>query len=93
MRPSAGDRRGGPAERGGRARREGTETIGDGDGVESGELRIEAKHTPGHCADHLALLFNDSDASPPTSSSRGPWEDPRAGGDRLRGPEVIGDAG
>ena len=38
-----------------------TETIGDGDVVESGELRIEAKHTPGHCADHLALLFNDSD--------------------------------
>jgi hydroxyacylglutathione hydrolase len=38
-----------------------TETIADGDVIESGGLRIEVMHTPGHCADHLALLFGDSD--------------------------------
>ena len=38
-----------------------SETIGDGDVVESGGLRIEALHTPGHCADHLALLVGTSD--------------------------------
>lgn len=38
-----------------------TETIGDGDEIESGGLRIEVMHTPGHCADHLALLFGGSD--------------------------------
>ena len=38
-----------------------TETIDDGDVVESGELRIEAMHTPGHCADHLALRIDDTD--------------------------------
>jgi glyoxylase-like metal-dependent hydrolase (beta-lactamase superfamily II) len=29
--------------------------------VTSGELEIEPIHTPGHCADHLALLFNGTD--------------------------------
>ncbi len=38
-----------------------TGTIGDGDVLESGELRVEAMHTPGHCADQLALLFNGTD--------------------------------
>jgi glyoxylase-like metal-dependent hydrolase (beta-lactamase superfamily II) len=38
-----------------------TETIADGDVVESGSLRIEAIHTPGHCADHLALKVGDTD--------------------------------
>jgi glyoxylase-like metal-dependent hydrolase (beta-lactamase superfamily II) len=38
-----------------------TETIDDGDVVESGGLRIEALHTPGHCADHLALKVGDGD--------------------------------
>jgi glyoxylase-like metal-dependent hydrolase (beta-lactamase superfamily II) len=38
-----------------------TETIGDGDVVETPGLRIEAIHTPGHCADHLALKVNDGD--------------------------------
>jgi glyoxylase-like metal-dependent hydrolase (beta-lactamase superfamily II) len=33
------------------------ETIGDGDAIETGGLRIAALHTPGHCADHLALDF------------------------------------
>jgi len=37
------------------------ETIGDGDVIETGGLRVEALHTPGHCADHLALLFNGED--------------------------------
>jgi len=36
-------------------------TIGDGDVIQTGGLRIEALHTPGHCADHLALLFNGED--------------------------------
>lgn len=38
-----------------------TGTLGDGDAIETGGLRIEAIHTPGHCADHLALLVNESD--------------------------------
>jgi glyoxylase-like metal-dependent hydrolase (beta-lactamase superfamily II) len=38
-----------------------TDTIDDGDVVESGELRIQAIHTPGHCADHLALRINEDD--------------------------------
>ena len=38
-----------------------TGTIDDGDVLETGGLRIEAVHTPGHCADHLALKFGDSD--------------------------------
>lgn len=38
-----------------------TGTLGDGDVVETGGLRIEALHTPGHCADHLALRINDDD--------------------------------
>jgi hydroxyacylglutathione hydrolase len=37
------------------------EMIGDGDIVRSGELQIEAIATPGHCPDHLALLFNHTD--------------------------------
>ena len=38
-----------------------TETLTDGDTVESGDLVIEAIHTPGHCADHTALKVNDTD--------------------------------
>jgi glyoxylase-like metal-dependent hydrolase (beta-lactamase superfamily II) len=37
------------------------DTIGDGDEVASGELRIEAIYTPGHADDHLALLIDRSD--------------------------------
>jgi hydroxyacylglutathione hydrolase len=33
------------------------ETIGDGDRLRSGELEIEAIHTPGHDAGHLAFLI------------------------------------
>jgi glyoxylase-like metal-dependent hydrolase (beta-lactamase superfamily II) len=29
--------------------------------ISSGDLAIEPIHTPGHCSDHLALLFNGSD--------------------------------
>ena len=38
-----------------------TGTIDHGDVLETGDLRIEAIHTPGHCADHLALRINDAD--------------------------------
>jgi hydroxyacylglutathione hydrolase len=38
-----------------------TGTIDHGDVVETGDLRIEAIHTPGHCADHLALRINEDD--------------------------------
>ena len=37
------------------------ETIADGDVLETGDLRVEVIHTPGHCADHLALNFNGTD--------------------------------
>ena len=37
------------------------ETFTDGSAIESGNLRIEVVHTPGHCADHSALKFNDTD--------------------------------
>ena len=36
-------------------------TIGDGETLEFGGLRIEAIPTPGHAAGHLALLVGDSD--------------------------------
>ena len=38
------------------------ETFADGDVIETGGLRIEVMHTPGHCADHCALLIDDGDA-------------------------------
>ena len=37
------------------------ETFTDGAVLETGGLRIEVIHTPGHCGDHCALRFNDSD--------------------------------
>ena len=37
------------------------ETFTDGDVIETGGLRIEVMHTPGHCADHCALAFNGTD--------------------------------
>jgi hydroxyacylglutathione hydrolase len=37
------------------------ETFTDGDVIETGGLRIEVIHTPGHCADHCALLINGED--------------------------------
>jgi hydroxyacylglutathione hydrolase len=37
------------------------ETFADGDVIESGGLRIEVVHTPGHCADHCALKIDDGD--------------------------------
>lgn len=38
-----------------------TETIGEGEVIETGGLRIEPLHTPGHCADHLALKLGEGD--------------------------------
>jgi hydroxyacylglutathione hydrolase len=37
------------------------EAIEDGSIVRSGELEIEVLATPGHCADHLALVFGGTD--------------------------------
>jgi hydroxyacylglutathione hydrolase len=37
------------------------EALGDGDRLRSGELEIEAIHTPGHAAGHLAFLIAGSD--------------------------------
>ena len=37
------------------------ETFADGDVIETGDLRIEVIHTPGHCADHCALAINGTD--------------------------------
>ena len=37
------------------------DTIADGDQVRSGKLEIEVIATPGHCRDHLALLFDGTD--------------------------------
>ena len=37
------------------------EAIGEGSAIESGELRIEVLETPGHCADHIALVVDGSD--------------------------------
>jgi hydroxyacylglutathione hydrolase len=37
------------------------ETFSDGDVIETGGLRVEVIHTPGHCADHCALAFNGTD--------------------------------
>jgi glyoxylase-like metal-dependent hydrolase (beta-lactamase superfamily II) len=36
-------------------------TFTDGDAIETGNLRIEVIHTPGHCADHSALAINGTD--------------------------------
>jgi glyoxylase-like metal-dependent hydrolase (beta-lactamase superfamily II) len=38
-----------------------SEAIAEGDVVETGGLRIEVLETPGHCADHLALVINGTD--------------------------------
>ena len=37
------------------------ETFEDGATIETGGLRIAVTHTPGHCGDHCALTFNDTD--------------------------------
>ena len=36
-------------------------TLAEGDSLDSGDTRIGALETPGHCADHLALLVGDDD--------------------------------
>ncbi len=35
--------------------------LGDGETIASGAIEIRALHTPGHCADHLAFLFDGTD--------------------------------
>jgi hydroxyacylglutathione hydrolase len=35
--------------------------FGDGTAIRSGEIRIEAMYTPGHCDDHIALLASTGD--------------------------------
>ena len=37
------------------------QTFADGEVIETGNLRIEVIHTPGHCADHCALAINGTD--------------------------------
>ena len=36
-------------------------SLAEGDEVDSGNTRIRALETPGHCADHLALLLGEGD--------------------------------
>ncbi len=43
------------------ARELGGEALGDGDEVHSGELEIQALHTPGHAPGHLAFLVSGTD--------------------------------
>lgn len=38
-----------------------TDTLAHGDVVETAGMRFEAIHTPGHCADHLAIKIGDGD--------------------------------
>jgi glyoxylase-like metal-dependent hydrolase (beta-lactamase superfamily II) len=37
------------------------ETIAEGSTVESGDLRLRILETPGHCADHLAVVIDETD--------------------------------
>jgi hydroxyacylglutathione hydrolase len=57
-----------------------SETIADGDVIASGELRIEAMHTPGHCADHLALLVDGTDCLTADALFKGTVGGTRGGG-------------
>jgi glyoxylase-like metal-dependent hydrolase (beta-lactamase superfamily II) len=57
-----------------------SETIADGDVLASGELRIEAMHTPGHCPDHLALLVDDTDCLTADALFKGTVGGTRGGG-------------
>ncbi|MGH8918428.1 MAG: MBL fold metallo-hydrolase, partial [Acidimicrobiales bacterium] len=34
--------------------------LGDGDQLDTGELRVEAVHTPGHCSNHLCFQLADT---------------------------------
>jgi glyoxylase-like metal-dependent hydrolase (beta-lactamase superfamily II) len=37
------------------------ETLAEGSTVESGDLRLRILETPGHCADHLAVVIDETD--------------------------------
>ena len=68
-----------------------TGTIDHGDVLETGDLRIEAIHTPGHCADHLALRINEDDCLTADVLFAGHRRrHRRARGDRPRRPEGLG---
>jgi glyoxylase-like metal-dependent hydrolase (beta-lactamase superfamily II) len=62
------------------------ETFADGDVIETGGLRIEVIHTPGHCGDHCALLINDSDCLTADVIFKG-----TVGGTRAPGATGFGD--
>ena len=56
--------------------------------IETGGLRIEVIHTPGHCADHCALAFNGTDVLTADVLFKGTVGGTRAPGrDRVRRPE------
>ena len=62
------------------------ETFADGDVIETGALRIEVMHTPGHCADHCALAFNGTDVLTADVLFKG-----TVGGTRAPGATGFGD--
>jgi hydroxyacylglutathione hydrolase len=62
------------------------ETFTDGAVIESGGMRIEVIHTPGHCADHVALNFNGSDVLTADVLFKG-----TVGGTRAPGATGFGD--
>jgi len=62
------------------------ETFADGDVIETGGLRIEVLHTPGHCADHCALRVNEEDVLTADVIFKG-----TVGGTRAPGATGFGD--
>ena len=62
------------------------ETFADGDVIETGGLRIEVIHTPGHCADHCALRVNEEDVLTADVIFKG-----TVGGTRAPGATGFGD--
>jgi hydroxyacylglutathione hydrolase len=62
------------------------EAIGEGSAIESGGLRIEVLETPGHCADHLALLVDGTDVFTADVLFKG-----TVGGTRAPGATGFGD--
>jgi len=61
-------------------------TLAQGDIVESGSTRIEALETPGHCADHLALVVGGEDVFTADVLFKG-----TVGGTRAPGATGFGD--
>jgi glyoxylase-like metal-dependent hydrolase (beta-lactamase superfamily II) len=63
-----------------------TDTMDEGDVIESGGLRIAPIRTPGHCADHLALRIGDDDVLTADVLFKG-----TVGGTRAPGATGFGD--